>query len=75
MYAEDGSVIEDSQFKAGCAYLDELKSIGKGYCQSWGQYLRSDDALVSGLIQSVVKGGYALSPPPTRWQRFKNVFS
>lgn len=60
MYADDGSVINQSQFDAGCAYLERLRKTGRGYVADWGERLRSDDPVVKGLLKIVKHGKEAL---------------
>ena len=50
MFKNDQTVISQSQFDAGCSYVDSLKVWGADYLSSTGFQLGSADEMVSGLL-------------------------
>lgn len=63
MFSDDGSVIDQSQFDAGCVYLESLKSTGRDYCKNWGKRLQTSDSLAQ-LSLNLVRYGNAFPPRP-----------
>jgi hypothetical protein len=50
MFKDDSSVVSQSEFDAGCAYVDSLKVWGASYLKDSGFEFKSDDPLVRGLL-------------------------
>jgi hypothetical protein len=51
MYKDDDAVISQSEFTAGCRYVDGLKIWGTGYLKDAGFSFASEDKVVQGLLK------------------------
>jgi hypothetical protein len=51
MFKDNGAVIEQAEFAAGCRYVDGLKVWGSGYLKDAGFGFSSEDKVVQGLLK------------------------
>lgn len=51
MYKDDGAVISQAEFNAGCSYVDSLKVWGTDYLKDAGFGFASEDKVIQGLLK------------------------
>jgi hypothetical protein len=68
MFKDDSSVISQSEFDAGCTYVDSLKVWGASYLKDAGFEFKSDDPLVKGLLTLAMGHSVEKSTRAKVWQ-------